>query len=68
MKILVIGGGLSGSILRHLFRKSNVTITCWEKSRGVGGRAATKRGTLPGSQADTGLQVFRRIKLVSSGF
>lgn len=60
MKVLVVGGGLSGGMLSYFLKsKKHFKITCWEKSRGLGGRAATKRSsTISACQADTGLQVL----------
>jgi len=64
MKVLVVGGGLSGGMLSYFLKsKKNFKITCWEKSRGLGGRAATKRSsTISGCQADTGLQYLTRYE------
>lgn len=57
MKILVVGGGLSGSIVCHLLRNSKANVTCWEKAKRLGGRASTKLGRKTTGQADIGLQV-----------
>jgi len=65
MKVLVVGGGLSGSMLCYLMRNTAAQITCWDKSRGLGGRAATKRGNAAGQQADTGLQYLTKYKASS---
>jgi len=47
MKLLVVGGGATGSVIVHLLSKSNVasrlTLSVWEKARGVGGRMSTHR-------------------------
>lgn len=47
MKLLVVGGGATGGFIVHLLDKSSllakVTISLWEKSRGVGGRMSTHR-------------------------
>jgi hypothetical protein len=65
MKVLVVGGGLSGGMLSYFLKsKKHFKITCWEKSRGLGGRAATKRSSkISGCQADTGLQVRTDLTL-----
>jgi len=64
MKVLVVGGGLSGGTLSYFLKsKKHFKITCWEKSRGLGGRAATKRSSkISGCQADTGLQYLTRYE------
>lgn len=59
MKLLIIGAGISGlatayTIARHA---SDIEIHCIEKSRGVGGRAATRRRD--GAVFDHGAQFFR---------
>ena len=47
MKLLVVGGGATGSFIAHLLNKSGsvakVALSLWEKSRGVGGRMSTHR-------------------------
>ena len=47
MKLLVVGGGATGSVIVHLLSKSNVAsrvaLSIWEKARGVGGRMSTHR-------------------------
>jgi len=47
MKLLVVGGGATGSVLAHLLSKSSlmpkISLSVWEKSRGVGGRMSTHR-------------------------
>jgi len=63
MKILVVGGGLSGSILSYLLRNSKAKITCWEKSFKLGGRAASKRNASQTGQVDLGLQVKHNMDL-----
>ena len=43
-KIAIIGAGISGSFLAHLFSQNkNVEVSIFEKSRGSGGRCAVKR-------------------------
>jgi len=61
-KVLVVGGGPSGSLLCYMLRNTPVKVTCWDKARGFGGRAATKRGKTPGAQGDTGLQYLTRYQ------
>lgn len=45
MSVLVVGAGFTGSILCRVLRATapELTLTVWEKSRGAGGRQATKR-------------------------
>lgn len=54
-KIAIIGAGMSGLTLAHLL-KDQVHITLFEKSRGVGGRMATRRAEL--FEFDHGAQYF----------
>ncbi|CAA6822029.1 MAG: Putative NAD/FAD-dependent oxidoreductase [uncultured Sulfurovum sp.] len=42
MKIAIVGAGFSGSYLAHQLHKKGHSITLFEKSRGVGGRMATR--------------------------
>lgn len=45
MSILIVGAGFTGSVLCKTLRATapQLTLTVWEKSRGAGGRQATKR-------------------------
>lgn len=59
MKLLIIGAGISGLATAYTLAKHapDVEIHCIEKSRGVGGRAATRRRD--GAIFDHGAQFFR---------
>lgn len=59
MKLIIIGAGISGLATAYTLAKHapNVQIQCIEKSRGVGGRAATRRRD--GAVFDHGAQFFR---------
>lgn len=52
----VIGSGLAGLTAAHRLKASGVTVTLFEKSRGPGGRLASKR--LTDGAADIGAQYF----------
>ena len=45
MSVLIVGAGFTGSVLSKTLRVTapELTLTVWEKSRGAGGRQATKR-------------------------
>jgi hypothetical protein len=43
MKIAIVGAGLTGCLLAKLLDTGSNTVTIFEKSRGCGGRASTKR-------------------------
>mgnify|MGYP006273289849 CR=1 FL=1 len=43
--VLVVGAGLSGLTLARRLMADSVKVTVFEKSRGVGGRLATRRGS-----------------------
>lgn len=58
---LIIGAGLSGLLLAKRLKASGQTVVILEKSRGVGGRMATRR--FEGARLDHGAQF---IKLKSS--
>ncbi|TNE94150.1 MAG: FAD-dependent oxidoreductase [Gammaproteobacteria bacterium] len=55
-RIAVIGSGLSGLTSAILLRQKGHQVTVFEKSRGPGGRLASKR--VPDSSADVGAQYF----------
>jgi len=56
MKIAIIGAGMAGLSAAHRLREAGLDCTVFEKSRGVGGRMATRRtGAL---QFDHGAQYF----------
>lgn len=59
MKLLIIGAGISGLAAAYTLNQTaqHIEITCLEKSRGVGGRAATRRRD--GAVFDHGAQFFR---------
>lgn len=44
MQIAVVGAGLAGLAAAAELQRSGHAVTVWEKSRGVGGRTATRRG------------------------
>ncbi|MDX1634366.1 MAG: FAD-dependent oxidoreductase [Marinobacter sp.] len=52
----IIGSGLSGLTAAHRLQAKGVTVTLFEKSRGPGGRLASKR--LPDGSVDIGAQYF----------
>src|SRR5215207_3022576 len=45
MRLAIVGAGLAGLAAAHWLRRErpDLELTVWEKSRGVGGRAATRR-------------------------
>lgn len=43
-KILIIGAGITGILLAKEFTHAGFQVDIWEKSNGVGGRMATRRG------------------------
>eukprot|EP00746_Dinoflagellata_sp_MGD_P007794 gnl/MRDRNA2_/MRDRNA2_115499_c0_seq1.p1 gnl/MRDRNA2_/MRDRNA2_115499_c0~~gnl/MRDRNA2_/MRDRNA2_115499_c0_seq1.p1 ORF type:complete len:395 (+),score=85.06 gnl/MRDRNA2_/MRDRNA2_115499_c0_seq1:68-1252(+) len=61
MRILIVGGGCTGSATAALVRKRvpNASLIVWEKARGAGGRYTTSRQTVGGRElrADMGAQV-----------
>lgn len=59
MKLAIIGAGLAGLAAAHKLRHSQaaIEIVIFEKSRGVGGRAATRR--LHGATFDHGAQYIK---------
>lgn len=56
-KVAVIGAGISGAIAARTLADHGVDVTVFEKSRGVGGRMATRR-TESGLTFDHGAQYF----------
>ena len=56
-RVAVIGAGISGLILARTLADAGVAVTVFEKSRGVGGRMATRR-TQDGLRFDHGAQYF----------
>lgn len=59
MKLAVIGAGVAGLATAHRLRQTEPSIetVVWEKSRGVGGRAATRR--VNGAVFDHGAQYIK---------
>ena len=55
--IAIIGAGLSGLTCAHLLHQSGYSVTVFEKSRGLGGRLATRR-VEGGLSFDHGAQFF----------
>ena len=55
-EVLVVGAGIAGLRAARTLRDAGKTVVVLEKSRGLGGRAATKR--LHGTRADHGAQYF----------
>ena len=55
--VAVIGAGISGLVCARTLRDHGYPVTVFEKSRGVGGRMATRR-TDDGFQFDHGAQYF----------
>ncbi len=56
MKIVVVGGGISGCVCAWRLSKAGHRVTLLEKGRGVGGRMATRR--MEGARIDHGAQFF----------
>lgn len=56
LQIAVIGAGMSGLTAARRLAKAGATVTVFEKSRGLGGRLATRR--TDGGPADHGAQYF----------
>ena len=56
MKVGIIGAGLTGLIIYRELSLLGCDVTILEKSRGIGGRIATKR--LPWANVDLGAQHF----------
>lgn len=55
-KVAIVGAGISGLAARHLLVSRGIQTTVFEKSRGAGGRASTRRGE--SWIADLGAQFF----------
>lgn len=57
-KLLVVGGGLTGSLVAFLLAKRCPELSCtvWEKEGDAGGRMKTLRPPQPYQQVDTGAQ------------
>ena len=58
LRIAVVGAGLSGLAAARSLSDQNHQVTVFETSRGLGGRAATRRLTAFDQQADHGAQYF----------
>ena len=56
-RVAVIGAGISGLVCARLLVEQGMEVTVFEKSRGVGGRMATRR-TPEGCHFDHGAQYF----------
>lgn len=60
--VAVIGAGIAGTACAAALRRSGLNVSLFDKSRGVGGRMATRRIELPGEPApielDHGAQHF----------
>jgi hypothetical protein len=52
MRVAIVGAGISGLACAHRLRDSGVATSVFDKSRGVGGRLATRRSNVRGR--DTG--------------
>jgi renalase len=59
MKLAIIGAGMAGLAAAHALRREHpaIEVVIFEKSRGVGGRVATRR--LHGATFDHGAQYFK---------
>jgi renalase len=55
-QVIVIGAGVSGLLCATLLKQHGFTVAVLEKSRGYGGRMATRR--FAGGRADHGVQFF----------
>ena len=64
MRVLLVGGGVTNSLISYFLKDSKIKFTCWEKARGLGGRFATKRNK-DGLKADHGAQVRSKSNLFS---
>ena len=64
MRVLLVGGGVTNSLISYFLKDSKIKFTCWEKARGLGGRFATKRNK-DGLKADHGAQVRSKLSTFS---
>eukprot|EP00927_Polykrikos_kofoidii_P024381 TRINITY_DN22187_c0_g1_i1.p1 TRINITY_DN22187_c0_g1~~TRINITY_DN22187_c0_g1_i1.p1 ORF type:complete len:433 (-),score=67.67 TRINITY_DN22187_c0_g1_i1:102-1373(-) len=61
-QVLIVGAGMTGSLLAHFLKDAGVTVEVLEKSRGAGGRMMTRsfrrgdRSAPPLARADIGAQ------------
>jgi renalase len=55
-QVIIIGAGISGLLCASLLKQQGFTVAVLEKSRGLGGRMATRR--FAGGRADHGVQFF----------
>lgn len=53
---IIVGAGISGLLAGNILQKQGVRVTILDKSRGVGGRLATRR--MDGARLDHGAQYF----------
>ncbi len=61
MRVLVVGAGLTGSLVAYLLNKtSNLSITIWEKQPWVGGRTYTYKDPSSGLGLNMGAQYISR--------
>ena len=69
LKVAIIGGGVSGTFLAHLFKKyPSISVTIFEKSRGIGGRCSVKRLENFG-ESNLGVQFFtNRLEHLKESF
>ncbi|MBA1146353.1 FAD-dependent oxidoreductase [Ectothiorhodospiraceae bacterium WFHF3C12] len=56
-RIAIVGAGMAGLACARRLADGGVAVTVFEKSRGLGGRMATRRGDIPA--VDHGAQYFR---------
>jgi renalase len=56
--IAIIGAGIAGAVAAHVLAERGYSVQVLEKSRGAGGRMATRRGQLTGQAWDHGAQYF----------
>ncbi|MBE9042482.1 FAD-dependent oxidoreductase [Oscillatoriales cyanobacterium LEGE 11467] len=64
--VVVVGAGIAGLTCARQLAHSGYRVALVEKSRGVGGRAATRR--LPGNRADLGVPYLKDRGRLLSGF
>ena len=58
-RVAVIGAGISGLMAARTLQDHGLPVTVFEKSRGLGGRMATRRTDFPHASFDHGTQYFR---------